>query len=288
LISHLKWWYLRLLDFTSSLQARAIDCVGNYSNSDARLPLNVNDADLFPEMTAYPIEREGETEMTFSLGRYFTCLKLSEFITEHAMAPKAPSPRTVHQAIQDLHLEAHQRWFRFFDASNSRPFHRFMSMIGEDLPLKMQLIIYNSLEENLADDNRVYSWIDQDTGDDLLANSVVLLKHGFHQVADEELEGWGWFLRPKPWFTAGIVLAQMEKRLSNLTILPSLPLWPVEYLDQISTSFETFDHAFREFRIRHPDYMTCSDVKGRVDKIRQELLIFSAADDDLFRYLEFT
>ena len=63
------WWHISLLD------ARAAEDHGADPNFhehlyDTRLPLNVNDDDLWPEMTEAPQEHKGATEMTFCLLRF--------------------------------------------------------------------------------------------------------------------------------------------------------------------------------------------------------------------------
>jgi hypothetical protein len=61
------WWHVITRDSRSGEDFGLEDPNDLISTSDVKLPLNVNDADIFPEMEELPIERTGWTCMTFSL-----------------------------------------------------------------------------------------------------------------------------------------------------------------------------------------------------------------------------
>lgn len=62
------WWHILILDSRASDQ-HGLGPINYQSAFDTRMPLNVNDADLAPDMAAPPAERDGATEMTFLLVR---------------------------------------------------------------------------------------------------------------------------------------------------------------------------------------------------------------------------
>lgn len=58
------WWQLRCLDIRSrALSTTRMKALPSSEFGDVRLPLNVNDADLHPDMVELPIEHNGPTEM---------------------------------------------------------------------------------------------------------------------------------------------------------------------------------------------------------------------------------
>ncbi|GMG54691.1 unnamed protein product [Aspergillus oryzae var. brunneus] len=65
------WWMICLLG-VYSCEDHARETRINEEMYDVRLPLNVNDDDLFPGMQALPPERKGGTELTFCLLRFET------------------------------------------------------------------------------------------------------------------------------------------------------------------------------------------------------------------------
>ncbi|KAF4341533.1 hypothetical protein FBEOM_4578 [Fusarium beomiforme] len=61
------WWHIITRDSRSGEDYGLEDPNNLISTSDVKLPLNVYDADIYPEMEAMPAEKPGWTDMTFSL-----------------------------------------------------------------------------------------------------------------------------------------------------------------------------------------------------------------------------
>ncbi|KAL3496382.1 hypothetical protein BJX62DRAFT_232490 [Aspergillus germanicus] len=58
------WWHLRVLDSRAPEDQRFMPTI-DLANQDLRLPLNVNDDQIYPGMTYYPVPSESWTEMSF-------------------------------------------------------------------------------------------------------------------------------------------------------------------------------------------------------------------------------
>ncbi len=67
------WWHLVLLD-ADSARDHGIDPLLHESSFDTRMPLNVNDNDIYPEMPDPPVERQGFTDMTHCIARFEVCM----------------------------------------------------------------------------------------------------------------------------------------------------------------------------------------------------------------------
>lgn len=63
------WWHISILDNRSS-EDHGTDPTFTEQFYDTKLPLNVNDEDIWPGMVEPPVERSGATEMTFCLIRF--------------------------------------------------------------------------------------------------------------------------------------------------------------------------------------------------------------------------
>ena len=63
------WWHLVLLDGDSS-RDHGIDPLVLEWSFDTRMPLNINDGDVYPDMQNAPTERQGFTEMTNCIARF--------------------------------------------------------------------------------------------------------------------------------------------------------------------------------------------------------------------------
>ncbi|CAD0092174.1 unnamed protein product [Aureobasidium vineae] len=78
---------------------------------DTKRPLNLNDADLHPNMMTCPTERQGSTEMMFCSVRYV----VSDFVQQ--LGIKNDSPQNKLQAIQKLEQDLGDRFARHCDES---------------------------------------------------------------------------------------------------------------------------------------------------------------------------
>lgn len=63
------WWGLSSLDVPTSEDHSCSSTILEIGNSDTRIPLNVDDAQLYPEMTTYPAEFRGFTDMSLLVAR---------------------------------------------------------------------------------------------------------------------------------------------------------------------------------------------------------------------------
>ncbi|KAH8682010.1 fungal-specific transcription factor domain-containing protein [Xylariales sp. PMI_506] len=72
------WWVMCIVDLRSA-EDQGTELTVAPRSFDTRLPLNVNDADISPDMKEFPKERVGATDMTFGLVRYEICLLARRF-----------------------------------------------------------------------------------------------------------------------------------------------------------------------------------------------------------------
>lgn len=119
------WRQLMILDHTSSeLAGSAPTYTVLMGSTDAKLPLYVNDSDLFPEMTELPQEREGACEMIFCALRFHFS---HFFITIHkdstkqfdaywsGLSSQDFSMAQKDEAIDKLNKEIEERYLKFCD-----------------------------------------------------------------------------------------------------------------------------------------------------------------------------
>lgn len=66
------WWAILTLDFRSS-EEMGTDLVVSEGDFDTQLPTSINDTDITPTGTQYPVAREGKSDTTISLVRFEVC-----------------------------------------------------------------------------------------------------------------------------------------------------------------------------------------------------------------------
>ncbi|KAI0137073.1 putative C6 transcription factor [Xylariales sp. AK1849] len=141
------WWHLVHVDF------RTADVLGtrptlDLSSGDSKMPLNVDDEDLYPDMVDPPPERNGITSIALCLIRYEIMETLSKFSTtspgdlrwEALSRPDVTLAKkdSVISQIED-HLE--RKYLRYCDPSNS--LHTFASIMIRSSICKMKLFAHN-------------------------------------------------------------------------------------------------------------------------------------------------
>ncbi|KAJ9301440.1 transcriptional regulator family: Fungal Specific TF [Paecilomyces variotii] len=111
------WWHIYLLDWQTA-EYHAIGSQIKEGSYDTKLPLNINDSDLSPEITETPQEHNGFTEMTF-------CLVRCEMTVAHCRLPHVTSAkRPVMLALEEhicelakLQIHLQEKYLRFCELS---------------------------------------------------------------------------------------------------------------------------------------------------------------------------
>lgn len=77
------WWQILTVDVHNARRAGSASNTIAISSMDTRLPLNINDIDLNPDMKETPLEHTGLTEMAFCLMKY----EVGRFLCQNAGLP---------------------------------------------------------------------------------------------------------------------------------------------------------------------------------------------------------
>ncbi|KAK4940579.1 hypothetical protein LTR10_019338 [Elasticomyces elasticus] len=111
------WWYIVTLD------ERLTEMVGSdsslFRSTDTALPSNLNDADLFPEMTSLPPPHIGASEMSFCLVKY----EIARFMRENdprldrfeLVSYSRPGKAVEKRDVSELESLLEERFLRFCD-----------------------------------------------------------------------------------------------------------------------------------------------------------------------------
>ncbi|KAF7587653.1 hypothetical protein BBP40_006909 [Aspergillus hancockii] len=106
------WWSIFLLDVQTS-EYHTIPSQIYEANYNTKLPLNINDADLSPESTEAPEERDNFTEMTFCIARCEMTATHCQIFSSGSSLPFEKQLR----ALEHLHTRPEERYLRFCDVS---------------------------------------------------------------------------------------------------------------------------------------------------------------------------
>lgn len=134
------WWRLLALDGqTAELCGAGLSVV--FPRYDCKRPLNVNDSDLSPNMSAFPSEHDGPTEMIFcgfryEIGLFLRDLKANSKWMGNGLRETAVDEKT--DQLDELQALIDRKYLRFCDPSV--PLHHFARLMGEATIMALRLV----------------------------------------------------------------------------------------------------------------------------------------------------
>lgn len=145
------WWHICILD-SRSADHHGFGSMLYQSQYDTRIPLNINDEDLFPDMTEPPPEREEATDMCFCLVR---CEAMATAIKIKLMSPDLPTssnrslgPSSIPlderiKLIQELEYRLQDRYIRHCNTSS--PIQLMATLLSRLIVVHFWLMTYYPL-----------------------------------------------------------------------------------------------------------------------------------------------
>lgn len=130
------WWQIVLLD-TRSGQQVSNDTGSQIAYSDTKLPLNVNDADLYPDMEEAPLAQSRPTEMVFCLARY----TFGDFVRNNWQNLSGGSTANEDQVIDELEHIIEGTILRYCNLTI--PLHLLAAIVIRSIICKMRLVIHH-------------------------------------------------------------------------------------------------------------------------------------------------
>ncbi|KAJ5308887.1 hypothetical protein N7508_004266 [Penicillium antarcticum] len=201
------WWHISLLDVRSS-EDHGTDPIIHESMYDTRLPLNVNDDDLYPEMTETPEEREGCTDSTFCLIRceITSALRRANYVCPGAQfrpPDNMPPINRCERMIQIISDRCEQRYIRHCDMNI--PIQWCAATVGRLILAKLWLIVHHPMTRKDRQTN-----ISQATRESLFLTAIEVLEFGRLLEADPKTAKWGWLFRTNmQWHGVAFVLSEI-------------------------------------------------------------------------------
>jgi hypothetical protein len=202
------WWHICLMDVRSS-EDHGTDPLIHDNMYDTRLPLNVNDDDIYPEMTETPTEREGCTDVTFCLVRCeITCaLRRANYSCPGSRAFKmmgaGPSIDRCEKMIQMISNRVEERYIKHCDMNI--PIHWASATVARLILAKLWLIVHHPMTRN---DN--VTNVSQATRESLFLTAIEVLEFGRLLETDPKTAKWGWLFRTNmQWHGVAFVLSEV-------------------------------------------------------------------------------
>ncbi|KAI9697150.1 MAG: hypothetical protein M1820_007885 [Bogoriella megaspora] len=202
------WWQVCILDSRAS-EDHGCDPTVIDQLFDTKMPLNVNDDDLSPEMTELPEPRVGFTEMTFSLIR---CEVTSTFRRINYVPP---GPKTCFEKFANATFEDKKKWIT---ECHQRLEEQYLQYCDMTVPLywvtatvcrlimaKMWLMIYHPFQRK--DGGRS---LPQDVKDKLFLTSLENIEYMLLLETEARTMKWGWLIKTYvQWHALAFLLTEL-------------------------------------------------------------------------------
>ncbi|KAF1980872.1 hypothetical protein K402DRAFT_408875 [Aulographum hederae CBS 113979] len=219
------WWALILLDARSS-EDHGCDPTIVESQFDTKLPLNVNDDQLTPDMKDFPEPLIGCTQMTFNLIRF----EIANTLRKIQYTPPGPkrcneffatvSLEQKEQWVNEAHKHMEERYLKHCDMSV--PLYWVTATVARLIMSKMWLMIYHPYQR--LDGG---SSLPQETRDKLFLTSLEQMEYSTLLETEARTKKWGWLFRTYvQWHAIAFLLTELCTRTKG------------EYVDRAWTAVE--------------------------------------------------
>jgi hypothetical protein len=200
------WWHISLMDVRSS-EDHGTDPLIHENMYDTRLPLNINDEDISPEMEESPEEREGCTDMTFCLIRceITSALRRANYVCPGAQwrAPNSlPSIDRCERMIKIISERCEQRYIRHCDMNV--PIQWCSATVARLILAKLWLIVHHPMTRKDRGN------VSLATRESLFLTAIEVLEFGLLLEVDPKTKKWGWLFRTNmQWHGVAFVLSEV-------------------------------------------------------------------------------
>lgn len=198
------WWYICILDVQTA-EDLGTDPMLHDIFFDTKLPLNINDEDIYEGMKHLPQERIGCTDMTYFLLQCEIALATRR-LTYNPPGNICPGLKNIEDRqslVQDLEKRLNERYVRHCDPSI--PLQWACTKIAHIAVAKLWLVIYQPLnkQESIAS-------LSPDTQSMLLSNAVEVIELSHLLQTNDIMARWKWeFQTCVPWYAVAYLLAQL-------------------------------------------------------------------------------
>ncbi|KAK4504211.1 hypothetical protein PRZ48_005127 [Zasmidium cellare] len=209
------WWQVCILD-TRASEDHGCDPTIVEQSFDTKMPLNINDVDMSPQMKEYPPERQGCTDMSFCLLRF----EVANTFRRINYIPPGPH-KACTQYFSAVTLEDKERWIT---ECHQRLEDRYLKHCDMSVPLfwvtatvarlmmsKMWLMVYHPFQR--ADGGASLS---DETKEKLFITSLENMEYSILLETEARTMKWGWLFKTyMQWHALAFTLSELCHRTTG-------------------------------------------------------------------------
>ena len=217
------WWLIIILEAHQTQRAGA-SSPHTYDSSDTRVPLNVNDADLYPDMKESPTPRRGATEMIFFLMWCEILGSVRTFWLDKNRNPRSKNSRE--ELLPHMEEVLEDRFLKYCDPLE--PLHMLCSTMGRMSICKCRLLLHHPRQLSVSNGSEGAAQSKRDVS---FYNSLKLVEYDNH-MQSKPLQRFRWHTNNFLQYPA-IIYLLIDLRMRPIDDLQFSRAW-----DQIEQFFE--------------------------------------------------
>ncbi|KAK1690552.1 fungal-specific transcription factor domain-containing protein [Colletotrichum godetiae] len=200
------WWSICILDTPASEDYSCSSGLLELSSFDSRPPMNLNDADLYPDMTEYPSESKRITTMSFTAARCWAS-DIWRTIIDTRRVDSTTGLNFISMTIADKEAWVErQRENIAGKISESQPSHGSLhclttSFVGT-IVANLRLMVLNPLSSgvSLTDEQKRRAF----------QNAIECMAHSYRLRTDPQVAQWSWLTKCyNEWHAFAVVLSEL-------------------------------------------------------------------------------
>ena len=208
------WWQVCILD-TRASEDHGCDPTIIEQAFDTKMPLNVNDVDISPEMKDYPEETQGCTDMSFCLIRF----EVANTFRRINYIP--PGPQRCNEFFTNVTLQDKERWIT---ECHQRLEERYLKHCDMSVPLfwvtatvarlmmsKMWLMVYHPFQRKDGGQS-----LPPETKEKLFITSLENMEYSILLETESRTMKWGWLFKTyMQWHALAFMLSELCVRTTG-------------------------------------------------------------------------
>jgi hypothetical protein len=204
------WWQLSLLD-NRAAEDHGTDPTFNEHFYDTKIPMNLNDDDIYPGMKEYPPERQGATEMTFCLIRFELSIFSRRFNFTSPGDADGSTDLTLEEKerlIDECHRRLEEKYLRHCDMNS--PIYWVAATVARLILAKMWLMVHHPRSFSLTSEG---SNLSSEIRDRVFITSVEVIEFSHLLEKNQNTAKWGWLFRTyMQWQSVAFALSEICTR----------------------------------------------------------------------------
>lgn len=208
------WWQVCILD-TRASEDHGCDPTIVEQSFDTKMPLNINDVDISPEMKEFPAERTGCTDISFCLIRF----EVANTFRRINYIPPGPARCTTffvgvsladkERWITECHARLEDRYLKHCDMSV--PLFWVTATVARLMMSKMWLMVYHPFQRKDGGAS-----LPTETKDKLFITSLENIEYSILLETEARTMKWGWLFKTYiQWHALAFILSELCHRTTG-------------------------------------------------------------------------